>query len=172
MAKKKYAKYVMEPKPPPGVWVPQHDGKVANPFTFEKSTFAGSAIHCECHIHYAPGGSFGGGEELKTEPGVTAPTKVLMPHKHDVDEVFFFVGTNPQDTSDLGGEYEFWLGEGEEAEKYTFTKTTCIYVPKGLVHNPNIARRVDRPFLMFAVLLASEHSCEYPACGLPPGFKR
>ena len=82
----------------------------------------------------------------------------------------------------LGGEYEFYLGAGEDAERFTFTKNTCIYVPAGVYHNPHTALRVDdpsHPIAVFVVMLASHHSeemSEYPVdeageLVLPPGFK-
>jgi hypothetical protein len=171
MAQGKYAKYVIELGKPDG-YCPQHIGKIANPFTFSQENFAESPIHVECHMHYAPGGRFGGGDTLKAaKPGVNLPTTVLGVHKHPVDEAFFFFGTNPQDTSELGGEIEFWLGEGDEAEKIIINKPTCVYVPKNLAHNPNVARKVDRPFFMVAILLAPEWCGDYKDLSFPPGYK-
>ena len=71
------------------------------------------------------------------------------------------MGTDPNNPTELGGEHEFWLGEGDEAEKYLITKTTCLYVPKGEVHNPNTCKRADRPYVMCVVLKAPEHLDEH-----------
>jgi hypothetical protein len=67
------------------------------------------------------------------------------PHTHDFDEVLGFLGTNPKDTKDLGGEIELWLDD----EKYSLTSTCLVFVPRGLRHCPMIARRVDKPFIHF-----------------------
>jgi hypothetical protein len=70
-----------------------------------------------------------------------------QPHTHDFDEVLCLFGTNMDDPYDLGGEYEFWLGD----EKHIITKSCIIFIPKGLRHCPLIARRVDRPIFGFTL---------------------
>ena len=66
-------------------------------------------------------------------------------HSHDFDEVLAFIGTNPEDMHDLGGEVEIWLGD----EKYILTKSCLVFLPKGLVHGPYSINRVDRPIFHF-----------------------
>ncbi len=73
------------------------------------------------------------------------------PHKHDVDEMFLFMGTNPEDPNDLGAEVEMWLGEGEEADKLTINTSSLIFVPRGLVHMPIIFKGVKKPLLLIVV---------------------
>ena len=88
---------------------------------------------------------------------------ISVPHRHPVDEAFFFFGTNPKDPRSLQGEIEFWLGLGEDAEKFTFTKNTCIYVPAGLGHLPTRATRVDnpaQPIVMLVIHTASNWDIE------------
>jgi hypothetical protein len=68
------------------------------------------------------------------------------PHKHDFDEVLGFIGCNPLEPGDLGGEMEIWL----EDEKYTLNKTCLVFVPRGMRHCPMIARKVSRPFVHFS----------------------
>ena len=50
---------------------------------------------------------------------------------------------------EIGGEVEFHTGD----EKYTFDKTTTIFVPKGVPHCPFMHNRVDRPFLLVVFAL-------------------
>ena len=69
------------------------------------------------------------------------------PHKHDYEEIFLFLGTNPKDTSVLGAEVEFWLGEGNERDKVVFNTSSSIYVPPGLAHFPQIWRKVVCPVM-------------------------
>jgi hypothetical protein len=76
----------------------------------------------------------------------------LGPHK-DIghDHLFCFLGTNPDDPSDLGGEVEFWLGEGEEIDKVIVNTPSSIYVPEGLGMFPMIWRNVKRPIIMCVI---------------------
>ena len=76
-------------------------------------------------------------------------------HKHDWDEIFMFLGTNPNDIRDLGAEVEFWLGEGEELDKVVLNTTGSVLVPAGLAHFPIIWRNVKRPCIMVVVLMAT-----------------
>lgn len=66
-----------------------------------------------------------------------------VPHTHGFPEYLVFLGTNPDDQFDLGGEVEFWLG----GEQHIITKTCAVFVPAGVPHAPLIMRRVDRPFM-------------------------
>ena len=112
----------------------------------------------ELDLCYKPGGVMGGGVPVFNPEG--EELMKLMTHKHIMDEIFFYFGTNYKDPESLGGEYEFWLGGGEEAECYKFTTNTCIYVPAGVYHNPNRATRVDNPnfpIVMCVVLLSPRH---------------
>ena len=90
--------------------------------------------------------------------GAAAVNPDRPPHSHGFDEVFVFLGSNREDPDDLGGEVEFWLGEGKDTEKYLFTTSTCIFVPKGLVHLPMIFKKIKRPFLLvtFGVNMGKE----------------
>ena len=76
-------------------------------------------------------------------------------HKHDYEEIFLFLGTNHEDTTDLGAEVEFWLGEGAELEKLLFTTSSSVYVPPGVAHFPQIWRNVKRPVMMVVIMPSS-----------------
>jgi hypothetical protein len=73
------------------------------------------------------------------------------PHEHNFDELFMFLGSDSKKKNDLGGEVEFWIGEGESAEKYTLNTTSSVFVPRGVVHLPLIFKNVKRPFLMMTI---------------------
>ena len=66
-------------------------------------------------------------------------------HTHPFDEVITFFGSNPEDPQDLCGEVELWL----EDEKHILTKSSLVFVPKGMKHCPLVVRRVDRPIFHF-----------------------
>ena len=74
-------------------------------------------------------------------------------HTHDFDETIGFIGSDPQNPSDLYGEVEFWL----EDEKYILKNSCFIYVPKGMRHCPLRVIRVDRPILFLAVSITSKY---------------
>ncbi len=69
-------------------------------------------------------------------------------HTHACDEILGFFGSNPDDPHDLGGEIEFWL----EDEKHIITKSSLVFIPKGMKHCPLIIRRVDRPIFHFSTV--------------------
>ena len=65
------------------------------------------------------------------------------PHAHSFDEYLLFIGTNPEDQFDLGGEVELWVGD----EKRMITRTTAVFAPAGVPHCPLVVHKVDRPFI-------------------------
>jgi len=76
----------------------------------------------------------------------------FVPHKHDYEEIFIFLGTNPEDTMELGAEIDFYLGEGPELEKVTLTKSATVYVPAGLAHFPQVWKNVRKPVFTMVVM--------------------
>ena len=74
-------------------------------------------------------------------------------HVHDFDEIIGFIGSDPQNPHDLGGEVEFWL----EDEKYLLTKSCLIFAPRGLRHCPLRVTRADRPILFLAFSLTTKY---------------
>jgi mannose-6-phosphate isomerase-like protein (cupin superfamily) len=76
-------------------------------------------------------------------------------HKHDHDQYLVFIGGDPTNIKDFGGEAELSLGE--EEEKYVINKTTIIYVPAGLVHCPLNFTRVEKPIIFMDIYPAAEY---------------
>ena len=74
-------------------------------------------------------------------------------HVHDFDEIIGFIGNDPQNVKDLGGEVEFWL----EDEKYLLTQSCLIFAPAGLRHCPLRVTKVERPFLFLAFSLTTKY---------------
>jgi hypothetical protein len=79
---------------------------------------------------------------------------IPKPHVHNTAEILYFIGGNPMNFKDFGAEVEFVLGEGEEAEKYTITSTTWVYVPRNLPHCPLNFKRIDKPIMFGHVMFA------------------
>jgi hypothetical protein len=95
----------------------------------------------------------------KVEYGwIIGDTTLLRPdgnygaHKHDYPEIFIFFGNDPYDTSYLGGDGEFWLGEGAGTEKIKFDAACSFYVPAGLAHFPLFFKNVKSPIMMGVVV--------------------
>jgi hypothetical protein len=76
---------------------------------------------------------------------------VEKPHKHSHGEIFLFLGTNPDDPSDLGAEAEYTLGEGEEQEKVVINTSSSVYVPGGVAHFPLTWKNVKRPCIFVVI---------------------
>ncbi len=74
---------------------------------------------------------------------------IFTEHVHDdADELIGFFSCDPSNPNDLGGEIEFSIG----GEAHLLTRSTIIFVPAGLVHNPMRILRVDRPIFHFSVV--------------------
>jgi hypothetical protein len=100
---------------------------------------------------------------------VPVPDPVEWTHTHDFDEVLCFIGADPEHPRELGGEIEFHIGD----ETHTFSKTTTIFVPKGVPHCPFMHNRVDRPFLLVVFALTDKYpSAEDDAPRNPGRYKR
>ncbi len=87
-------------------------------------------------------------ESLKKAPYRFGPDPE-KPHAHPMAEILFFVGTDPDNLADLGGEAEIHLGK--EMERYLITRPTAVVIPGKLAHNPLTITRVDRPFYLMDV---------------------
>jgi len=67
-------------------------------------------------------------------------------HDHEFDEYLVFLGTNPGDPNDLGGEVELWIG----GEKHMITRSCAVFIPAGLKHAPIYFRKIERPIWYLA----------------------
>jgi hypothetical protein len=81
---------------------------------------------------------------------------VTEPHRHDYEEIFLFLGTDKNNTADLGCKVEFWVGEGDELEKIIFTTSSSIYIPPNVIHFPQIWRNVRRPVMTVVIMPAAQ----------------
>lgn len=92
------------------------------------------------------------------------------PHTHNCDEIFWFLGTDPQNADDLGAEAEFWMGEGEETEVIKINTSSLVYVPKGLLHLPVFFKNVKRQLLWVIIALnigdTLKDTVKYPVRGI------
>jgi hypothetical protein len=135
MAESKYGKYFIT-ETPPNPFHPQNRNKVSDVpwmntlwINEELQGKVKGALYMETNL------------VLRAHTG--GPESGGKPQAHDWDEYLVFLGTDPEDPFDLGGEVEFWL----EDEKHVITKTCALFVPRGVYHCPFYIRRVDRPFV-------------------------
>ncbi|MCC6596433.1 MAG: hypothetical protein IT477_08015 [Rhodanobacteraceae bacterium] len=154
MAERKYAHCVVE-IPDPQMDRPLFNGKVTNFFELGTENFPGSKVWMHAALVYAPGAGYGCGDDWqRTRPDGSIEKIKASRHRHPNDEVFLFMGTDPKDPWDLGGEVEFWIGLGADEECYRFTKSTMVYMPANTWHNPHWFTKVTRPFMEVVVLVS------------------
>lgn len=73
-------------------------------------------------------------------------TPAFLPaHVHPFDEVIFFAGSDPEHPEELGGTIIFYVDD----EPIEITKSSLIFCPAGLTHNPFEIKDLKRPVLHF-----------------------
>ena len=77
-------------------------------------------------------------------------------HAHPTYEILCFIGGNPLDIRDFGGEVE--LSMGLENEKHIINSTQFVVIPPGLPHCPLNFKRVDKPFIFMVILMAGKYA--------------
>jgi quercetin dioxygenase-like cupin family protein len=67
-------------------------------------------------------------------------------HVHDFDEYVGFIGTDPENTAELGGTVRFFVG-GKWLE---IKKSAIVFIPAGVTHCPYFIKDVKKPILHFS----------------------
>ena len=75
---------------------------------------------------------------------------VYPAHTHPHDEMIGFIGTNPDDPTDLGGEAELWI----EDEQYFISESFLAYFPREIPHCPLMVHNVKRSIFHFDIQLS------------------
>jgi hypothetical protein len=76
------------------------------------------------------------------------------PHTHDFDEYLIFLAAELPDLfTNFDADIDFWIGK--EMEYHHITKSTIIFIPKGILHCPLNFKQVTKPVLFSAILLNS-----------------
>jgi hypothetical protein len=81
---------------------------------------------------------------------------VQEPHAHPSYEVLCFIGGNPLDIRDFGGEVELYMGLNQE--KHIINSTQFVVIPPGLPHCPLNFKRVDKPFMFMVILTMGKYA--------------
>ncbi len=92
--------------------------------------------------------------QRKMPDGTTFDSTKGMSHSHNFDELFLFIPADPHDTLNLGGEVVTWLGKEDEAEHFTLTKSSSVWVPANVHHNPQYHRQVEAEKSYFMIVIA------------------
>jgi hypothetical protein len=102
-----------------------------------------------------------GDQIIGADPVPAAEGGGLGPHKDTGhDHLFSFLGTDPENPGELGGEVEFWLGEWDDIDKVVVNPPSSVYVPAGLAMFPMIWRNVNRPIIMCVLASTAIYKCE------------
>jgi hypothetical protein len=69
----------------------------------------------------------------------------LKEHTHEFPEIIAFIGTNPDDIYDLGGDIEFWI----DGEQNLIDRSFLAFIPAGTRHGPLRIKKAVRPIFHF-----------------------
>ena len=78
---------------------------------------------------------------------------IYTEHVHDYSELIGFYGSNPDDPYDLGGVIEFTI----DGENHRLTRSTMMFLPGGVSHNPVRILEVNRPIFHFSVVTQQKY---------------
>jgi len=162
---RKYAHLVNEQDVSHAGHYPSHEGKAQPIIHLDLGVSAETTHHIEATLVYGDGIGWGCGD-LVQYPGYQFRS---LPHIHDVPETYVFMNTDPDHPEDLGGTVEFWLGEGDAAQKFTITKPTVLLVPPLTLHLPMYVKEVHNPFIVNAILDSAVWVASYKDI-FPPSF--
>ena len=73
------------------------------------------------------------------------PFSIENQHHHEFDEIIGLIGSKKENPRELNGKVEFWM----EDEQYLITKSSLIFIPKGVRHCPLTFRQVDSPIFLY-----------------------
>jgi len=79
---------------------------------------------------------------------------VKEPHAHPCYEILCFIGGNPLNIRNFGGEVDLTIGD----EKHTINSTCFVVIPPGLPHCPLNFRKVDKPFMFMVILTMGKYA--------------
>lgn len=141
---------------------PSHRGKVVPLMLFDAYDHEQAQETIDVRVIRSAGIGFGIGEATG-DPLYEFST---WPIKHPFEKTII-LGSLDGDRRDLGGVVEFWIGEGDEAEKYVIDKPTTIHIPKNTLHFPMFVREWRKDIIFTTVtkmpIFAGKWSRELPA---------
>ena len=89
-------------------------------------------------------------------------TDEVESHYHEFDQFLAFLGGDPNNMLDLGGEVEMTLSvDGKKMEKHVLTSFATVFIPAGLWHCPLVFTKVQRPFVFYNFALTKNYEKKY-----------
>jgi hypothetical protein len=139
--------------------IPSHKGKTYVALVHDYGQNEMTPHYGKIDMVYGEGIGWGCGDSMTLpdpmRAGVTL-TRRSLPVQYPVTAtyVFYPIGVDIDHAKNLGGEVEFWIGEGEEAEQYIITKPTFVFIPPNTVHMPIYVKDIHKPygFAMITIL--------------------
>lgn len=127
---------------------PFFDGKAHMVVEYDARSYKDTSVWMHSSLVYQPGCGMGAGDYWeRILPNGSIEPHVASRHRHNSEEIFLFLGTNPEKPNELGGEVKVWIGKDEDEELYIITKPSVIYIPADTWHNPTFYTKVDFPFI-------------------------
>jgi hypothetical protein len=83
--------------------------------------------------------------------GMPDPNPHIDEHIHEYDEIVMHIGTDPADQEDLGAEIEFVI----DGQPHLITKTSSVFVPKGMKHGPLTWKSFTRPHIEMTIMIGA-----------------
>jgi hypothetical protein len=80
---------------------------------------------------------------------ISSPFSFDNPHSHKFPEILCFIGSNPEDVTDLGAEIEFTIG----GEKHLINTSAVVSIPPKVKHCPIKFTKVEKPVMFLEISL-------------------
>jgi hypothetical protein len=78
-----------------------------------------------------------------------SPNPHMVEHSHEYDMIILYIGGDPRDLNDMGGELIYYVG----GQPITFNKNASFFIPKGIKHGPVIWKSFRKPHLEMTLIL-------------------
>ena len=83
--------------------------------------------------------------------GIPEPNPCTSEHVHDTEKIIMYIGGDPQNPEDLGGEIELFIG----GKSLTFATSAALFVPRGVRHGPVIWKDFRKPHIEMTIVLGA-----------------
>ena len=151
MAEKKFAKYIK-----------RLEFKDRGPSNYRQvATINGKEFNVDFNIEY---GAYWAAGRM-AEGAIEA-------HKHDYNQILFFLGADPNDMGELNADIELCMGEGEELDKLRVVNTSAVAIPAGLAHYPSTITTMKKRFLYMEISQSNELKEEIKGLGNAPSNRQ
>ena len=95
--------------------------------------------------------------------GIPEPNPYIFEHVHDTDEIILYLGGDPDNPEDLGGEIEIRVG----GQPLIFSSTSALFVPRGVKHGPVIWHKFRKPHIEMILTMDGTAKENQPKSSIP-----